>query len=279
MIENKTNTIPKLVASDIGGTLIRGSGIMPDFSASVLNKLVEMDVPVALITGYNYTTTKKFTRNLDERVMRLPQNGTLCIREGDLVWEYRIPENEARQLHEYLDGNDWPTIVYKGRNENFRNLYVCNEEIPALSYAFKKVDRLSNGFNGFGGFENITGISTLLPDGKAIAARRVIEAIVGGKFKVIYTREAKGSWLEVVHTDVRKDLALMRLCSELDIELEQTVYFGDNFNDLEVLRKVGRPVLVANAAPEMKREFGTIIGSVHEEGVAHYLSHLFNLGL
>lgn len=263
---------PKLVASDIGGTLIRGGNIMPDFTASVLNKLVGMDIPVALITGYNYNTTMTFTRNLDERVMLMPQNGTLCIRQKNLVWEFRIPENEARQLHEYLAGNNWPTIVYKGRNERFRNFYVGKEEIPDLAYAFRKVDRIT-------GFENITGISTFLPDTEALAARTVIEAIVGGTFKVIYTREANGSWLEVVHADVRKDLALMRLCRELNIGPEQTVYFGDNFNDLEVLRKVGRPVLVANAAPEMKREFTQIIGSVHEEGVAHYLRHLYNLKL
>ncbi|MCP5108695.1 MAG: HAD-IIB family hydrolase [bacterium] len=260
--------IPKLVASDIGGTLIRGIHAMPAFTAGVLNRLCETGIPVVLITGFNYSTTKRFARDLDPRVLLMPQNGSLCIDGEKLVWEYRIPEPEAGALHDYLRQNNLPVIVYKGKLEDFGNFYISDRELP-LSYAFQQVDCLKN-------FENITGISTLLPDEPARKVKDNIERIVGDKFKVIYTREVKGSWLETVHTDVRKDLALKRLCEELDIPLSEVIFFGDNFNDLEVLRMVGHPVLVENAAPELKEEFKTIAGPVTEEGVAVYLNALYN---
>jgi Cof subfamily protein (haloacid dehalogenase superfamily) len=268
----KSKILPRLVASDIGGTLLSGGKQLPAFTAAVLNRLVNDGVPVALITGYNYGAALKFTRNLDEKVLLLPQNGTLCIREKQLVWEYRIPEYAANELFEYLNENDLPAIVYKGRNEDFKTYYVHQTDIPELAYGFQRLDRLN-------GFENITGISTLLPDGAAIKARETIESIIGDRFKVIYTREFKGSWLEVVHADVRKDLGLKRLCEELSIPLSEVVYFGDNFNDLEALRIAGHPVLVENAAPELKNEFDTIISSVHEQGVAHYLNQCFQLNM
>jgi len=263
--------VPKLVASDIGGTLLRGSGSIPSFTSGVLNRLVEQ-VPVALITGYNYRTTLSYTANLDKKVMLMPQNGSLCIKEGELVWEFRIPEESAKELYEYLEINDLPVVVYKGKNEDFGNFYAYYQEVQALSYAFRRVMQLDS-------YENITGISTLLPDNMAMEVKENIQRIVGDSFKVIYVRESNHSWLEVVHKDVRKDLALKRLCSQLNIPLTEVAYFGDNFNDREVLRMVGQPVLVENAQPELKQEFPTHIKPVDEEGVAHYLNEIFQLGM
>jgi HMP-PP phosphatase len=263
--------LPELAASDIGGTLLRGSSTIPPFTTAVLNRLVKK-IPVALITGYNYKTTLKFTRDLDEKILLLPQNGTLCIKEQEMIWEFRIPEYEARELVEYLEENHLPIIIYKGKNEDFKNFYVNPTDIPSLSGAFERIERLNS-------FENISGISTLLPEENAKTIKGTIESIVGDRFKVIYTRETRGSWLEVVHMEVRKDLALKRLCEELNIPLADVVYFGDNFNDREALRTVGHPVLVDNAWPELKEEFETVIPSVYEEGVAHYLNDLYHLNI
>ena len=263
--------LPQLVASDIGGTLSRGVNPIPSFTVNVLNRLVKKDIPVALITGYNYHTSLKITRDLDERILLLPQNGTLCVKEKQLVWEYHIPEQDAYELYDYLDEHDLPVIIYKGKNDDFKNFYISRNQIPHLTYGFERMFR-SNGF------ENVTGISTILPDEMAKKVRREIQEIVGDKFKVIYTPEAIGSWLEVCHTEVRKDLALKRLCHELSIPLSRVFYFGDNFNDLEALRTVGFPVLVENAAPQLKKEFDTIIPPVAEQGVGHYLNEQYHLG-
>jgi Cof subfamily protein (haloacid dehalogenase superfamily) len=262
--------LPRLVASDIGGTLTRGSNPIPSFTVKVLNRLVEKSIPVALITGYNYHTTLKITRDLDERILLLPQNGTLCVKEKKLVWEYHIPKQEADELYDYLDEHDLPVIIYKGKNENFKNYYISRNPVPHLTYGFERMFRTN-------GFENITGISTILPDEMAKKVRSEIQEIVGDKFKVIYTPEADGSWLEVCHTEVRKDLALKRLCHDLSISLSGVFYFGDNFNDLEALRIVGFPVLVQNAAPQLKKEFETIIPPVVEQGVGHYLNEHYHL--
>ena len=260
-------TLPKLVASDIGGTLMRGAKQMPPFTAGVLNRLIKKNIPVVLVTGYNYDSTMMFTGNLDKRVILMPQNGTLCVKEKKLVWEYHIPEPEANTIYDYLVENSLPVIIYKGKEEGFKNYYVTKTDL-SLSKAFQRIDGLTN-------FENITGLSTLLPHEMVQEAEKKIKTIAGEKFKIIYSRVAKGSWLEVVHPEVRKDLALKRLCGEMNIPLSEVVYFGDNFNDLEVLRIVGHPVVVENAVPELKEEFDTAIQSVYEEGVAHYLNELY----
>jgi len=267
----KIDTLPKLVASDIGGTLAHDTDTIPPFTVRVLNRLIRENIPVLLITGYNYNSAKEFAKNLDDRIILMPQNGSLCLKQGKLVWEYRIPEQQAEELCAFLRGQKLPIIVYKGKEADFENIYVHARELP-LSNVFRRVEKLT-------GFTNITGISTLLPDKKAIKTRSRIRDIVGDGFKVIYIRQVRQSWLEVAHPEVRKDISLERLCEEMEILVKDVMYFGDNFNDEEALRLVGHPILVANAAPELKKEFTTIIRPVTEEGVAHYLNEIFNLNI
>ena len=265
----KTGSLPKLVASDIGGTLAYDTNTIPPFTVRVLNRLIAANLPVLLITGYNYNSAKGFAKNLDDRVILMPQNGSLCLKKGKLIWEYRIPEPQAEEIFDFLSEHNLPIIVYKGKEADFENIYVYQQKL-SLSTAFRRVETLP-------GFANITGISTLLQDKEAARVRKKIQAIVGNTFKVIYIRQSRGSWLEVAHPEVRKDISLKRLCSEMNIPLKDVVFFGDNFNDEEALRLVGHPILVENAAPELKKEFTTIIRPVTEEGVAHYLNEIFSL--
>lgn len=265
----KKDTLPRLVGSDIGGTLVSGLTPLPPFTARVLNRLVDRGIPVVLITGYNFHTTAKLTEPVQEKVYRLPQNGALCLKGNEVIWEYRLDPAEVEGLHDYLGKNGLPILVYLGVAAGFKNYYIYHEELP-LSYAFERLPALEN-------TDNITGISTLVPDAVAPRIRADLQAISGGRLKVIYTREKRGSFLEVVHPEVRKDTALKKVCRLLHVPLERVIFFGDNLNDLEALRLVKEPVIVEDAVPELKQEFAVRVGPPAEEGVAHYLCRRFNL--
>ncbi|MCP4220752.1 MAG: HAD family phosphatase [bacterium] len=265
----KEQHTPKLVASDIGGTLIQGGNIMPAFTADALNRLAQTGLPVALITGFNRNTTLKLTANLDDSIYLLPQNGTMCLRGKEIIWEYGVTEKEARLLYTYLTNNDLPVIIYKGTNGRFKNYFKGPADFE-ISEAFERIDTIDD-------FTGITGVSTRVPNDLVIETRTGMANIIGDQFQLVYVREEKSSWFEVLQANVRKDLALERLCQTLDVSLQDVIYFGDNFNDLEALRSVGFPILVKNAVPELKEEFPTIIDPVSKEGVAAYLTQLYNL--
>lgn len=263
--------LPKLVASDIGGTLIRGGDIVPDFTAAVLNRLVETGIPVVLITGFNHDTTLRYVRNLDPKIILMPQNGTICLRGNEKIWEYGMSEEEAREIFQFLHRNTLPIIIYKGKAAAFKN-YIVSPPGFSMSGPFEEIKKLDD-------FTNITGISTLVPNPLIPRIRPQLEHLIGNKFQLAYSQQEPASWLEVLQQQVRKDLALKRLCHEWDIPLEDVVYFGDNFNDQEAFRLVGHPVLVENAVEELKDEFRYVIGSVRDEGVAHFLNQCYQLGL
>lgn len=260
---------PKLVASDIGGTLIFDDNPIPIFTCRILNKLVKKDIPVVLITGFNYSTTKKYTKNLDKKIILMIQNGAVCIKNNRIYWEHQIPALDAEQIYNFMDKIKIPIIVYKGEKDNFKILYKKMGGITK-SKPFIEVENIEN-------FYNITGISTLVPNILIEKTRKEIKKIINDKFQIIYSKGDKFSWLEITPIEARKDLALKRISNEMSISISETIYFGDNFNDLDVLDAVGYPIVVENSVKELKEKFTIAIDSVFNEGVAKYLNKLFNL--
>jgi len=258
---------PLLVASDIGGTLIGKDNRIGSYTLSVFESLLNMNIPLVLITGYNYHTTLRITHHLDDRVVRMPQNGTICIENGKAIWEERIEHEMVVKISAYLEEKRLPVVVYQGREGQYRNLVIPLGE-QAISGDFTPIVSLPD-------FSTITGISTRLDERLVPEIRAGLTDLIEGRYTLIYVRERDISWLEVTPKNVRKDLALKRYCHMKNIPLERVVYFGDNFNDLEALESVGEPVVMENGVEELKARFTLRAEPVDREGVAKYLSSRF----
>lgn len=73
--------------------------------------------------------------------------------------------------------------------------------------------------------------------------------------------------LEVMHGSVTKGSAVKTLCGMWGIPLSNTVAFGDNYNDVEMLETVAMPFLMGNAPEELKIKFPNVTESNDEEGI------------
>jgi Cof subfamily protein (haloacid dehalogenase superfamily) len=260
---------PKLVASDIGGTLVHQGDILPRYTARVLNRLLSLKIPVALVTGYNFNTARNFAQNLNRNVILIVQNGALAFQDSSVIWEQSIAEQDAREIFHFMEKKDMPIYVYKGKSQNFK-AYCQNRgesQIPAKYLDMGQMVDLKNSI----------GISTRIPNDILEKTRTDIQNLIGSRFQVIISRGIQLSWLEITPAESRKDLALKKLCQLKSIPISEVIYFGDNTNDLEALKTVGFPVVVDNASPELKENVDTIIKSSCEQGVARYLNNLFKL--
>lgn len=260
--------LPKLVASDIGGTLTSSSRPIGSRTADVFKQLLDKDIPVALVTGFNYFTTRHYTQDLDPRTILIIQNGTTCFQGEEITWEKRVEEQTALDVVNLFSIREMPLFLYKGLAEKFQIYYKNTEPDPA-----KGTLPLSQAPN----YKNVTEISTRIPTSTLLEVQQLLEKILNGRAQVIVSKGPELSWLEVTPFCVRKDQALKELCLTLDIPVGDVIYFGDNLNDVEALRLVGYPVIVENSLPALKEEFHRVIGHVEDESVANYLTHLYHL--
>ena len=80
--------------------------------------------------------------------------------------------------------------------------------------------------------------------------------------------------MELNSREARKGLALERLAAHLGIPMEETMAFGDDLNDVSMLRAAGIGVAMANAGPEALAAADRRTASCDESGVAQALERL-----
>ena len=55
------------------------------------------------------------------------------------------------------------------------------------------------------------------------------------------------------------------------------MYCGDNYNDLPLLQRVGYPVAVGDAVPEVREVAWKVASPGFDDGIAEFLAREFNL--
>ncbi len=73
--------------------------------------------------------------------------------------------------------------------------------------------------------------------------------------------------IEITSIDAQKGIALEKFVESRGISLQETMAIGDNFNDVSMLERVGKPVAMGNAAEEIKALCGEVTVTNEESGV------------
>ena len=83
--------------------------------------------------------------------------------------------------------------------------------------------------------------------------------------------------LDITLKDITKGSALQTLAAKGIIDLETTMAFGDNYNDVSMLEVVKYPIVMENGEPDVKAIAYDICGINNEHGLGKYLANLFEI--
>ena len=101
--------------------------------------------------------------------------------------------------------------------------------------------------------------------------RRELERIFDRK---LYVAQSSFDIIELLHPEVSKGNALSVIATDLHIKPEDIVAFGDNHNDIGMLRLAGLGVAMGNAHEEVKVAADYVALSNAEDGVATVIEDL-----
>ena len=94
--------------------------------------------------------------------------------------------------------------------------------------------------------------------GLEMLRKRGVElAVVSTEANPVVAARCKKLNLRCVHGVTNKALAVEALCKELNLKLENTCFLGNDRNDIEALKIVGFPAIVADADKSVE-QFGLI---------------------
>ncbi len=271
--------LPRLVATDIDGTLINDQRELSLRTVRALQAVARQGVPVVLVTGLNPWAVRPYLELLGPELTAICLNGVFRWEKGQLHAGQFIAPAVAHEAARTMSAQGYAPQVY-GADGVCRYWPVSATALAVFQAVIAR--------RPYQPYQAVTGLPALFaapPAQVAVcdtAARgellyRQLAAQLDGRAYVTFSLGHE-TWVEVNHPEARKDTALLAYAQQLGVAPEQILYFGDNYNDLVVFRAVGYPVAVANAQPELQALAWRLAPSNNEEGVARLLEELFVLG-
>lgn len=277
-------TAPRLVATDLDGTLLRSDGTVSDRTRGALAAAEAAGVEVVFVTA-------RPPRWLPDLASCVGGHGRVICLGGAAVWD--LAAGQALEVNGFVDdvvGELVPALraavpgvalaAERVSGPVFDPWFPDGEPgLPAALRAAPVEDSLAGG----------VGVVTKLlavrpgtaPQGFGVVQRghvadtaqevffdRVLSA-VSGRAELHFSGAA--GLAELLAPGVTKDVALARWCERLGIDARDVWTFGDMPNDLPMLRWAGRGHAVANAHPDVLASADAVVGSNDDDGVAAVL--------
>ncbi len=275
---------PRMIAFDIDGTLMPSSGsVMSARTIAALRALVAAGVEVVIATGRRqaYAAPLLAPLGLAPETILISSNGTMTRNFAGHTFDRAfLPIETARALCGELrpfGGTTVYTFDRMGKGELvLESLARLHDRVAKWVDAnlpwIEEIDPLEGAFDA--GEAPIQGMvcGTVAEMGRAEA--HLLATPYAGLIEMHRTEYAERdlSILDILPGGCSKGVALARLAARRGIAQAEVMAIGDNWNDLEMLRWVGQPVLMGNASPELQEiavEGGWEITATNdEEGVA-----------
>ncbi len=260
---------PKLVASDLDGTLVRSDGTIDDRTRRALAAAEAAGATVVFCTARPH-------RGLAELADATAHRGVVICNNGAMLWDLHtesvletspLQPAIARKLVTLLEaevpGGAW--AVERARGFGHEPGYVTRWPIPEDA-AVDAIHRLISE----------PAVKLMLRHGEMTADVLLARArATCGHLAELSHSSTTDALLEISAAGVSKATALARFCAQRQIDRRDVIAFGDMPNDLAMLAWAGHSVAVANAHPEVQATAREVTASNDEAGVALVLERLF----
>lgn len=252
----------RLIATDMDGTFLDGQGQYDgERFKRLLDACKEKGIYFVLASGRSYLGLEWLFEDYKEDVVFLVENGSLVMVKDEVYVAEEMPKelylSVLRHLEEGKFGDHVGWLV-SGKEAGYVSEAASQEYVTQIQPYYGQVKRISD-------FENLSDVvfklTVNLPEDQLHEAAAYLHETIPGVTALVTGFTS----IDIIRDDVDKQTALAKLGQRLGITPEDMVAFGDNLNDYEMLRYVGRAIAPANAREEIKAIADQIIGD-HDEG-------------
>ncbi|AZQ42833.1 Cof-type HAD-IIB family hydrolase [Nonlabens ponticola] len=261
----------KLIATDIDGTLLDDNRFISQKTRSIFSQL---EIPVILISARMPSAMYYLQDALGRSgAPIICYNGALIKHQGHELYSLTIPFaiikevaqiGVAHNLHVsiYRDDEWFVTQVDKWTAREINNTRV-QPIVQDLAMTLAQLERTQ----GAGGAHKIMYMGD--KDDMDSAFAKANKALS----KKLHLYRSKDTYTEISPAGISKSSALQLLLSTnfKRISIREVAAFGDNYNDIEMLRDAGYGVAVENARPEVKAVANDVTLHHKKDGVALWL--------
>ncbi len=263
-----------LVALDIDGTIRSPDYPLSPRTRRTLDRVRDTGAVVTVATGRMFQSARRASAELDLRSPIASFQGAHIgdPSTGETLWHRPLTEGMALEALEALDGSGHEVMAYVGDD-----VYAEEMTPRAESYGSR------NGVNVH-----------LVDDLRRTAAHEPTRLVAfGGEDETrrleidlksrldsrLYVTRSLPTFCEILHPESGKEKALERLCAMVGSSQEETVVFGNGYNDVPMLAWAGLGVAIGGGVPDALDAADRVSPPIHEDGAAQVLDELLEAGL
>lgn len=250
----------RVVALDLDDTLLRSDGTISPRTVDLLRAWRAAGHYVVIATGRPPRNIAEALPDDFHQVPWITYNGALVFEDGVKIYENLMSVEDTRQIVSLVQdslpsctlGLEIDDILYLNQAAKRPIAYQLANLIEIASAPSAKVLFWHNDF---------AALDPLL-SGLPAGAR----ALLSDKYSLV----------QILAASADKAEALRFVVERWQLDMSQVAAFGDDVNDVEMVRNAGLGVAVENAIPAVKAVANRVTRSNDEDGVALILAELLN---
>ncbi|WP_420111937.1 HAD hydrolase family protein [Pseudactinotalea sp.] len=262
-------TAPRLVATDLDGTLVRSDGTVSGWTRAVLAALDARDVPVLFVTARPLRWMEHLWPIVGGHGMAIVSNGAIwfdvATRSVRHLWGIeaevglRLTDVIAAAVPEATFALETETGIRY--DPHFVDEWDPRPDCPRGPLADIWTDP-------------VVKLLVTAPGLDADHLRKATVSAVGDRAVVTWTGP---DLIEISAAGITKAATLARVASELGVERADVAAFGDMPNDIPMITWAGTGYAMANADPALLEVADHVAPDHDDDGVARVLAELFDL--
>ncbi|WP_327324715.1 Cof-type HAD-IIB family hydrolase [Streptomyces sp. NBC_01210] len=259
---------PRLIATDLDGTLLRDDKSVSDRTIAALAAAEEAGIEVFFVTGRPARWMDVVSDHVHGHGLAICANGAAVVdlHAGGKLLEVRALERETaldvvRILRDAAPGTSFAVETTTGIHyePDYPPFHVDPGATVATAEKLLHEERLGEGAPVI---KLLAHHPELTPDGFLTLARTAAGDLAS------FTRSSPTALLEVSGLGVSKASTLALCCARRGISSDEVVAFGDMPNDVEMLTWVGTSYAMGNAHPDVLAAASGRTVANNEDGVA-----------
>lgn len=237
----------KIVFSDIDGTLLNSEHKITPLTEKAIKKLNEKDIPFVIISARSPSGIYPIINEYGLKCPIISYSGGLILDENrNVLFHKGINKEKAKKIIEFIENNkfDMSWCAYSldewiVRDKSHPRI-IREETVVKAKSTQGSIDSITD--------NEVNKILCICNPEKTIE----IEKKLKEAFPECSIVKSSDILLEIMESGINKATAINTLCSLWNISLENTIAFGDNYNDVEMLENVKFGFLMDNAPEELK---------------------------
>ncbi|HIW92507.1 MAG TPA: Cof-type HAD-IIB family hydrolase [Candidatus Corynebacterium avicola] len=273
------SVLPRLIATDLDHTLLRGDRTVSTRTAKALDAARAAGIMVVPATARNpvgLAAVNDVSRFSD---WALCGNGAYGIHltTEEILFTVELKQRVLLEVTAMLS-TEFPGVRFAAVRDAGRHFLAQEGYAELATLADHNRDPATMGALALASVCDSPALKLIArhPDIDAAELLSHARSLLGdvGTTESVEMTTSGAPFIEIMAPGVTKATGLERLCAHLGIIPAEVVTFGDGINDIEMLRWAGHGVAVANAAAEVREAADHVTAANDDDGVALVIEEL-----